>query len=241
MSFRSLLLLFVWSESENRTLINVLLEEKKAGNQSDNGWKKIMWNKARLPLMWFGNHANAEMKWFKTHLFPLYNSMSKLVDGTVATGTGAFHAGQEPNIDVSTLAIPQPSHSPVLSPSHPVLCTPPHSHLETEMSCQALQEKTNVLKDSFYDDELSYEHSDSEQIPFKSTSHKHESMAPLENPVAKALELIHDNRDFSNLNSKAGILTLFTIKPEIATALLQSCKQGVCTALIKMMLQKENL
>ncbi len=39
-----------WSDSEDRTLINVLLEEKKAGNQSDNGWKKVVWMKAGTRL-----------------------------------------------------------------------------------------------------------------------------------------------------------------------------------------------
>ncbi len=67
------------------------------------------------------------------------------------------------------------------------------------------------------------------------------SMAPPENFVAKALELIHDDGDFSDSDDEASILALFTIKPEIATALLQSRKQAARTALIRMMLRKGNL
>ncbi len=211
--------------------------------------------------------------------------MSELIDGTITTGAGAFHAGQQTNVDLTMPAILLLSGPPAPSPSCPMPHTPPHAH-------QALQEKTNILKDDLYDDELSCERSDSKQVPVpsspmlisscrylqvpsKPTSCKGErastespelsssgrkptrrgkrnaeatidvadaiwdlsrSMAPLENFVAKALELIHDDGDFSDLDDEASVLALFTIKPEIATALLQSRKQAACTTLIRMML-----
>ncbi len=119
--------------------------------------------------------------------------MSELVNGTIATEAGAFHAGQQVNIDLTMPAIP-PSPGPhVPSPSHPMPQMLPHSHPEAELhlhACQALQEKMNVPKDDLYNDELSCECSDSEQIlvpstsilisscrylqvPSKPTSHKH--------------------------------------------------------------------
>lgn len=314
-------------------------KEKRAGNQSDNGWKTAVWTKvaARLAeehpnanpskaadkcqdhfgvlkakykmlkvlkdksgfgwdeerkmvmatdLVWETYiKAHSGAKWFKTHAFPLFYTMAELVDGTVATGAAAFHAGPENVVTPSASAPNRPALfcSQSLQSSHEDLNSPPrapHMHQPTGTPRRPLQDHTNTPKHA-YNDEITGNLSDDgpEQLtsgyhkrqratmesPEPSSSerkgsrrpkkrnaeaavdvadairHLSKSIAPPLDPVVKALKLVQDDGDFSDSDDEASVLTLFTLRPEMAAAFLGAWKRTACTAFIKQMLDAENL
>ncbi|KAJ7734820.1 hypothetical protein B0H16DRAFT_1467373 [Mycena metata] len=103
-----------WDEDADRILVTKLRECKELGMQSDSGWKPQLkaglksvravrgasgfgWdNERKMPTatgaVWdayIAKHKGAA-KWRSTP-FPLYDEILELVDGTIATGAGAFH------------------------------------------------------------------------------------------------------------------------------------------------------
>ncbi|THU93117.1 hypothetical protein K435DRAFT_597020, partial [Dendrothele bispora CBS 962.96] len=87
-------------------LVDALTEWKQNGKQAQNGWPQDAWNSCAKRMVaefdspktakqcsehWSTKHPND--KHWRTESFPLYNEIFNLVDGLIANGKGAFHAG----------------------------------------------------------------------------------------------------------------------------------------------------
>lgn len=51
-----------WSLTEDRILLTTLTEQKQLGNQSDNGWKKIVWQECEKTLKLNGHQGKTAKK-----------------------------------------------------------------------------------------------------------------------------------------------------------------------------------